>query len=46
MKDKITITFSDGRSKEVEIPNYGNIEITVRNGKVAMIDTKTSEKIC
>jgi len=46
MKDKVEITFSDGRTKEVKIPDYGNIEITVRNGKVAMIDTKKSEKIC
>lgn len=46
MQDKITICFSDGRQKEVEMPKYGEIKFVVRNGKVADIETNKKEKIC
>lgn len=46
MKDSLKLVFPDGKTKEIKLPHYGKLEIEVRNGKVAMIHTNTSEKIC
>lgn len=46
MEDTVFVKFPNGKSKEIKLPKYGEIVITIRNGKVALIDTKTSEKIC
>ena len=46
MRDRVIIHFPDGRKKEVELPNYGEIKLVVRNGKVADVETNKKEKIC
>lgn len=46
MQDKIVITLSNGTKKEITIPKYGEINFTVRNGKIANIKTTLDEKIC
>ncbi|WP_413489253.1 hypothetical protein [Carnobacterium divergens] len=46
MSGKIEIPTNNGNTEQVDLPNYGEIIITVRNGKVANIRTINDKKIC
>lgn len=46
MTEKIIIPTNNGNKKAVELPNYGEVIVTVRNGKVTNIRTINDNKIC
>lgn len=46
MQDKVIITFKNGDKKEVKLPKYGELKITIRNEKITDIETTKKEKIC
>ena len=46
MTEKMIIPTNNGNKKAVELPNYGEVIVTVRNGKVTNIRTINDNKIC
>lgn len=46
MTEKMIIPTNNGNKKTVELPNYGEVIVTVRNGKVTNIRTINDNKIC
>lgn len=46
MNEKIVVPSTDGTKEQISLPNYGEIIITVRNGKVTNIRTVNDKKIC
>lgn len=43
-KDKIYIN-SDGQTRVVEVPAFGEVKLVIQDGKVLFIETKKTEKI-
>lgn len=43
-KDKIYIN-SDGQTRVVEVPAFGEVKFVIQDGKVLFIETKKTEKI-
>lgn len=42
--DKIYIN-SDGQTRVVEVPTFGEVKFVIQDGKVLFIETKKTEKI-
>lgn len=44
MKDTVILGFQDGRKVEIELPQYGHVVITTRNGKVVESNATETKK--
>lgn len=46
MTEKVKVPTNNGNEKQIDLPNYGEIILTVRKGKVTNIRKIDDEKIC
>lgn len=44
MQDKLTITYTEGQKKDVELPKYGEVKFIVKNGKIVDSEILTKYK--
>lgn len=44
IKDTVLITFTDGRKEELHLPAYGEVRLTIKNGKVVKSDCNESKQ--